>query len=330
MDLVKCIALAAVLATGVLVGALTAFRAEALPAAIDLNTTSAGLTAYGDDTSDSSGRVVAAGDINGDGTDDLIIGAYSADPAGGAGAGETYVIYGGPALPAAIDLNSTSAGLTVYGDDTGDSSGYSVAAGDINGDGTDDLIIGAPGADPAGGADAGETYVIYGGPALPATIDLNATAAGLTVYGDDAGDLSGYSVAARDINGNGTDDLIIGASGADPAGGAGAGETYVIYGGLALPATIDLNASAAGLTVYGDDAGDASGYSVAAGDINGNGTGDLIIGAYTADPAGGAGAGETYVIYGGPALPAAIDLNSTSAGLTVYGDDTGDSSGYSV
>ena len=141
--------------------------ARALPPVIDLNSTSAGLTVYGDDAGDLSGRRVAAGDINGDGTDDLIIGAWLADPAGGADAGETYVIYGGGSLPASIDLNSQSAGLTVYGDDAGDYSGFNLAAGDINGDGTDDLIIGAPIADPAGGADAGETYVIYGGAPCP-------------------------------------------------------------------------------------------------------------------------------------------------------------------
>ena len=138
--------------------------ARALPPVIDLNSQSAGLTIYGDDAGDASGAAVAAGDINGDGRDDLIIGAYSADPAGGANAGETYVIYGGGSLPATIDLNSQCVGLTVYGDDADDRSGWAVAAGDINGDGRDDLIIGARYADPAGGADAGETYVIYGEP----------------------------------------------------------------------------------------------------------------------------------------------------------------------
>jgi hypothetical protein len=273
--------------------------ARALPPVIDLNSQSAGLTVYGYYDYDMSGSALAAGDINGDGRDDLIIGALNGDPAGGADAGKTYVIYGSGSLPATIDLNSQSAGLTVYGDDASDNSGLAVAAGDVNGDGRDDLIIGAPRADPAGGATAGETYVIYGGGSLPATIDLNSQSAGLTVYGDDAYDNSGWCVAAGDINGGGRDDLIIGAYWADPAGGANAGETYVIYGGGSLPATIDLNSQSAGLTVYGDDAGDASGQAVAAGDINGDGRDDLIIGAYLADPAGGATAGETYVIYGG-------------------------------
>ena len=313
------------LAAVTLVGALTVFRAEALPATIDLDSTPADLTVYGDDASDISGFAIAAGDINGDGTDDLIIAARGGDPPGGGDAGETYVIYGGtpgidlPAIGGSIDLNSTSADLTVFGDDLQDFSGYSVAAGDINGDGTDDLIIGAFRADPAGGDSAGETYVIYGGtpgidlPAIGGSIDLNSTSADLTVFGDDASDNSGISVAAGDIDGDGTDDVIIGANMADPAGGSAAGETYVIYGGPSLPATIDLNSTSAGLTVYGDDAGDWSGQSVAAGDIDGDTTyDDLIIGAWIADGSGsgvacGTGqvgdrcsAGETYVIYGGP------------------------------
>ena len=192
---------------------------------------------------------MAAGDIDGDTTDDLIIGAQEADPAGGSGAGETYVIYGGGSLPATIDLNecpvdpAQCAGLTVYGDDAGDRSGHAVVAGDIDGDTTGDLIIGANGADPTGGGVAGETYVIYGGLGLPSTIDLDSTSAGLTVYGDDVQDLSAISVAAGDIDRDTADDLIIGARQADSPGistdcvllGVGdrceAGGTYVIHGG---------------------------------------------------------------------------------------------------
>ena len=292
------------------------YGGASLPAIIDLSSTSADLTVYGDDAEDYSGDSVAAGDINGDGTDDLIIGAWGADPGG-----ETYVIYGGGSLPATIDLDSTSPDLTVRGDDWGDQVGRSAAVGAIDGDGTDDLIIGAFVADPVGGSNAGETYVIYGGTSLPAIIDLSSASADLTVYGDDGGDLSGWAVATGDIDGDGTDDLIVGARGADPGGGSNAGETYVVYGAGSLPTIIDLNSTRADVTVYGDDAEDYSGNSVAAGDIDGNGTDDLIIGAWGADPAGRSQAGETYVISGGESVPAFIDLDNTSADLTVFGGD---------
>ena len=183
------------------IGALTVFRAEALPPVIDLDTTSADLTVFGADIDDGLGRATT-GDINGDTIDDLIIGARTADPAGRTSAGETYVIYGGPSLPAIIDLNSTSADLTVIGEDQSDLFGSGVAAGDINGDTIDDLIVGATYADGPGTASctlggtgdrclAGETYVIYGSPALPATIDLAATSADVTVFGEVAGDFLG-------------------------------------------------------------------------------------------------------------------------------------------
>ena len=316
------------------------FGGNGLPAMIDLNSTSADLTVSGDDPSDRSGSSVAAGDINGDGIDDLIIGAPEADPPGGAGAGETYVIYGGGSLPDTIDLNQCSgdpsqcADLTIYGDSFDDRSGSSLTAGDINGDSIEDLIISAPGADPAdrlGGV--GATYVIYGGPGLHATIDLDSTNASLTVYGanPDFG-----SVTAEDISGDGTDDLIMGG----PRLGGG-GTVNVIYGGPSLPTTIDLESTSADLTIYADDPSDRFGFSVAPGDINGDGTNDLIIGAIHADGGGngtgcfrGTGdeceAGETYVIYGGPSLPTTIDLDSASADLTVYGDDAEDWSGHSV
>jgi hypothetical protein len=306
------------------------YGGASLPSTIDLNSSAAGLTVYGDDVGGESGHGLAVGDINADGTDDLIIGAIRADSPGRVDAGETYVIFGGGSLPSTIDLNSTAADLTVYGDDASDFSGHALAAGDINGDGSDDLIIGAPYADPAGGGDAGETYVIFGGGPLPSTVDLNATAADLTVYGADAGDVSGISVAAADIDGDGTDDLIIAARYADPAGGSEAGETYVIFGGGSLPSTIDLNSTAADLTVYGDDGGDISGNAVAGGDINGDGVDDLIIAAPHASPAGGVGAGEIYVIYGGTSLPSTIDLNSTAPSLTIYGDDAGDHFGSGI
>ena len=136
-----------------------------------------------------------------------------------------------------------SNGFILNGIDANDNSGSSVSsAGDVNGDGYDDLIIGARRANPNGGS-SGETYVVYGGASAPGTegvLDLSMLdgSNGFTLTGIDGGDWSGFSVSsAGDVNGDGYDDLIIGAWRADPNGNDNAGETYIVYGGANAPGT---------------------------------------------------------------------------------------------
>ena len=290
--------------------------------AVDLNSVAAGTGGFviiGQAAGDCSGMSInSAGDVNGDGLGDLIIGAYNAN----GGAGKSYVVYGKTGT-GVVDLNSVAAGtggFVINGQAAG--GGMSVSsAGDVNGDGLGDLIVGASSASPEGRTNAGKSYVVFGKTSTGA-VDLNAVAAGMggfVINGQAARDMSGKSVSsAGDINGDGLGDLIVGA---DWANGA-AGKSYVVYGKTSTGA-VDLNAVAAGsggFAINGQDAGDQSGRSVsAAGDVNGDGLGDLIVGASEADPAGNTNAGKSYVIFGGQQFATTVDFMGTTGADTQTG-----------
>ncbi len=297
-----------------------------------------GFVINGQCMSDYSGKSVAsAGDVNGDGLADLIVGAWYSDPAAGSKAGRSYVVFGQTASTA-INLSAIAGGTGGYvinGQCAGDLNGYSVAsAGDVNGDGLADLIVGAIKGKPAGSSYAGRSYVVFGQTAST-VIELSAIAGGtggFVINGQCVRDWSGQSVAsAGDVNGDGLADLIIGADGAD----AYAGRSYVVFGKSSSTA-INLAAIAGGtggFVVYGQCGWDLSGFNVAsAGDINGDGLADMIIGARYSDPAAGSKAGRSYVVFG-TSSGTAVDLSAIAGGtggFVINGQCAGDVSGTRV
>ena len=238
--------------------------------------------------------VATAGDVNGDGYADVIVGAYAYDD----GKGRAYVHHGSVA-----GLAATPA-LTFTGEYTGDLFGYSVAtAGDVNGDGYADVIVGAKGY--LSSSRKGKAYVYHG-----SASGLSATPA-FTATGEDNNEHFGISVAgARDVNGDGYADVIVGAYGY-PAGSS-KGKVYIYPGGSA-----GLSATPA-FTATGENNQDGFGMSVAgAGDVDGDGYADVIVGAeYNA----ASRQGKAYAYHGGGAgLSATPGFSATGEGGGHFG-----------
>ncbi|MBP0039473.1 MAG: FG-GAP repeat protein, partial [Roseofilum sp. SID1] len=291
----------------------------------DITAGTGGFALDGEAAFDNSGySVSSAGDVNGDGLDDLIVGAYGADANGG-NSGRSYVVFGksdGTTVNLS-DITAGTGGFAIDGEAGNDFSGTSVSsAGDVNGDGLDDLIVGAEDADPNGTANAGRSYVVFG-KSDGTTVNLsNITAGtgGFALDGEAALDGSGYSVSsAGDVNGDGLDDLIVGADDADP-NGSNSGRSYVVFGksdGTTVNLS-DITAGTGGFALDGEAALDESGISVSsAGDVNGDGFDDLIVGAFGADPNGNR-SGRSYVVFGGNFTAAVTQMGTTGAdNLTV-------------
>jgi hypothetical protein len=237
---------------------------------------------------DEYGRSVSsAGDVNGDGFDDVIIGAPK-NNAGGISSGRAYIFFGGTVINNSVDVILTGGAVNNY-------FGRSVSsAGDVNSDGYDDVIVGADGYS----SFTGRAYIYYGGVSMNSVADV-------TMTGEFTGHNFGSSVSvAGDVNNDGFSDVIIGAYGSN----TNTGKAYVYFGGVSMNNIADV-------TFTGETPQSNFGSSVSgAGDVNGDGYHDVIIGAYGFN----SGFGRAYIYFGGVTMDNTADVIMIGGAIIDY------------
>lgn len=258
----------------------------------------AGFAIEGAASGDMAGVSVAgARDVNKDSRADLLVGAPFASNNSRGGSGSAYVVFGKKTADP-VDLTATpsqTVGFRINGAAEGDQAGYSVAGvRDQNADGYPDVAIGAPLADNTRQT-SGSGYVIFGATEAQ-TIELSSLGARGYRFDGATGDQLGHSAAGPgDVNRDGRPDVILGAPTGDSYR-ADAGSAYLLYGKRSLPPTDLGSLGSWGYRADGETAADQAGQSVgAAGDVNGDGRPDVIVGAPTADNNGRPGSGAAYV-----------------------------------
>ncbi len=224
---------------------------------------------------DQFGVALASGDLDDDGTMDLLVGAS------GTSYGSVFLFVG----PVTSSTTTSAADAEYTGSSSDSSAGGAVAVADFDGDGADDLIYGGAddAADKGSGSAAGSGFVEYG------PITSSGGTASYALYGAASGDGAGTSVAGGDLDGDGYDDMVVGATGASSSAGA----VYVVLG----PLTANTDLSAAYLSFTGVASGDQAGVALALGDSDGDGSTDLVMGADYNDTAVSNG-GAAYLFYG--------------------------------
>jgi hypothetical protein len=254
--------------------------------------------ATGENSGDNFGcSVSSAGDVDNDGDDEILVGATSYSSS----TGKAYMFYGDDGDMSVWDQTWT-------GSSSGDIFGIVSSAGNVDGDSYDDIIIGAMWAS----SQYGQAYIYFG------SVNGPSSSADVTITGESSSNRFGQSVSdAGNVNGDGYDDVIIGASGAGSDGKA-----YIFNGRSSWSSTYGASSASVILVGETDPANEAFGASVSsAGDYNKDNYDDVIVGSAYESALGGGDyeeAGRAHIFFGGSSMDAKVDVSMTGEASSDY------------